>query len=229
MGDRELAVNCSVNPLDQDAPMAETDAPDTEARILEAAHRVFLRRGTAGARTQEIADEAGVNKALLHYYFRTKDKLAEAVAMRAVGRLFPGILGALASDRPLREKLERVAAHELDMLEENPYLPGFLISEFQYQPERLRALLQTAVPLDERRAAIFGALQRQLDAEAEAGRLRPTRAEDLIVAVMGFLVFPFAAAPMLEAALGLDADARRAMAERRRADLPDLVLGAFAA
>ena len=209
--------------------MTQTDAPDTEARILEAAHRVFLRRGTAGARTQEIADEAGVNKALLHYYFRTKEKLAEAVALRAARTLLPGMLGTLASELPLREKLERAAAYELDMLADNPYLPGFLISEFQYQPERLRALLEAAFPISERRAAVLDALQRQLDAEAEAGRLRATRAEDFVVALMSILVFPFAAAAMLEAALGLDADARRAMIARRRADLPDLLLGAFAA
>ena len=209
--------------------MDETDSPDTEARILEAAHRVFLRRGTAGARTQEIADEAGVNKALLHYYFRTKEKLAEAVVVRTAQTLLPRMLMTLASDLPLREKLERAAGFELDMLDANPYLPGFLISEFQYQPDRLRGLLDGAFPIAQRRDAVFDALQRQLDAEAEAGRLRPTRADDFVVAFMSLLVFPFVAAPMLEAALGLDADARRAMIARRRADLPDLLLGAFAA
>src|SRR5205809_116474 len=57
----------------------EPVADDTESRILDAAHAVFLRSGTAGARMQEIADEAGVNKALLHYYFRNKERLAGAV------------------------------------------------------------------------------------------------------------------------------------------------------
>ena len=62
---------------------------DTEARILEAAHRVFVRRGVAAARTQEIADEAGVNKALLHYYYRSKEKLANAVFLQAARAMFP--------------------------------------------------------------------------------------------------------------------------------------------
>ncbi len=197
---------------------------DTEARILEAAHRVFLRRGAAGARTQEIADEAGVNKALLHYYYRSKDKLAEAVFLRAIGTLFPRMLAILASDLPLRDKLQAAVEAELDMLEANPFLPGYVISEFQYRPERLRELLTRALPIDEQRAAVLGGLQRQLDAEADAGRLRPTRAEDLMVSLMAQLVFPFAAAPMIEAVLGLDADARAAMTARRRAGLADAML-----
>src|SRR5262252_8977190 len=77
---------------------------DTESRILDAAHRVFVRSGTAGARTQEIAKEAGVNSALLHYYFRTKERLAEAVFRRAAGQLMPAVIRILASDIPLDEK-----------------------------------------------------------------------------------------------------------------------------
>jgi len=59
---------------------------DTEQRILDAAHAVFVRRGSAGARMQEIAAEAGVNQALLHYYFRTKELLARAAFERAGAR-----------------------------------------------------------------------------------------------------------------------------------------------
>ncbi len=201
---------------------------DTEARILEAAHRVFLRRGTAGARTQEIADEASVNKALLHYYYRSKDRLAEAVFLRAAQTLFPRMLGALAADVPLRDKLQGTIEAELDMLEENPYLPGYLIAEFQYQPDRLREVLTDALPVEQLRGAVLGTLQDQLDAEAAAGRLRPTRAEDLLVALLAQVVFPFAAAPMIETLLGLDADARRAMTERRRAGLTDALLRSLA-
>ena len=207
--------------------MPATDL-DTETRILEAAHRVFLRRGTAGARTQEIADEAGVNKALLHYYYRSKDKLAEAVFLRAARELFPRMLAALASDRPLRDKLQAAVEAELDMLDANPFLPGYLIAEFQYRPAELREMLADALPVHQMRAAVLGTLQRQLDAEAEAGRLRPTRAEDLLVALMAQLVFPFAAAPMLRAVLGLDADDLGAMAARRREGLADALLRSLA-
>lgn len=208
--------------------MPPTTDLDTEARILDAARRVFLRRGTAGARTQEIADEAGVNKALLHYYFRTKEKLAEAVFLGAARELFPRVLAELASDQPLRDKLQAAIEAELDMLDANPFLPGYLIAEFQYRPDDLRELLAEAFSIEQLRGAVLGTLQRQLDAEAAAGRLRPTRAEDLLVALMAQLVFPFAAAPMLEALLGLGPDDRQAMAARRRAGLADALLRSLA-
>lgn len=202
----------------------DADASETEVRILEAAHRVFLRRGTAGARMQEIADEAGVNKALLHYYFRSKDRLAETIFLRAARTLFPRMLQTIASDLPLPEKLQKAVEIELNILEENPYLPGYLIAEFQYRPDRLRELLTETVPVEEMQHAVLGKLQNQLDAEAEAGRIRPMRAEDLIVALISQLVLPYAAAPMLETMLGLDEEARRAMMERRRDDLADTIL-----
>jgi AcrR family transcriptional regulator len=206
------------------SPPSDADRSETEQKILEAAHRVFTRSGTAGARTQEIADEAGVNKALLHYYFRSKEKLAEAVFLRAAGTLFPNMLQALASDLPLEEKLQRAAGIELDILEQNPYLPGYVIAEFQYRPDRLGELLGQAVPVERLRTAVFDKLQAQLDEGAAAGRLRPTRAEDLLIAFMSQLVFPYAAAPMIQAALGLGPEERSAMMERRRRDLAAAIL-----
>src|ERR1700704_1909452 len=93
-------------------------APDgqTEQRILGAAHTVFLRRGTAGARMQDIATEAGVNQALLHYYFRSKARLSEAVFRRAARQLFPTVFEVMASDAELEDKVTRVVQLELDHL-----------------------------------------------------------------------------------------------------------------
>ena len=70
----------------------------TEERILDAARKVFIRRGTSGARMQEIAAEAGVNQALLHYYFRSKERLSVAVFQQLASRLFPALIMTLASD-----------------------------------------------------------------------------------------------------------------------------------
>src|SRR5689334_20189638 len=98
---------------------------DTEQRILEAAHVVFLRRGTAGARMQEIAKEADVNSALLHYYFRSKERLAEAVFQRAAMQLMPAVIRILASDAELEEKVRQVVDVELQQLQKTPYLPGY--------------------------------------------------------------------------------------------------------
>src|SRR3954469_7025875 len=107
----------------------------TGDRILDAAHAVFVRRGTAGARMQEIAREAGVNSALLHYYYETKDQLAGAAFRRVAGHLLPSVIEILGSDAELEEKVARVVQLELDQLSRAPYLPGYLISELAHHPE----------------------------------------------------------------------------------------------
>src|SRR6266700_514836 len=117
---------------------------DTEHRILDAAHAVFVRRGTAGARMQEIAAEAGVNQALLHYYFRSKDRLARAAFERAASEFMPTVIQVLASDTELEAKVARIITLELDHLARAPYLPGYIISEVTHHPDRARQLI-TAV------------------------------------------------------------------------------------
>src|SRR5258708_1468320 len=109
---------------------------DTEQRILDAAHAVFVRRGTAGARMQEIAAEAGVNQALLHYYFRNKEQLAQAAFERAAKGFMPAVVQAIASDGELEDKVRRVIELELDPLARAPYLPGYIIGEVPHPPER---------------------------------------------------------------------------------------------
>src|SRR5260221_13213577 len=94
----------------------KTKDGDTEQRILDAAHAVFVRRGTSGARMQEIAAEAGVNQALLHYYFRSKDRLSKAAFERAASQLMPAVLQVLTSEADLAAKVARVVELELDHL-----------------------------------------------------------------------------------------------------------------
>src|SRR5689334_12199035 len=113
----------------------------TEARILDAAHAVFLRRGTAGARMQEIAAEAGVNQALLHYYFRSKDHLAKATFARAASQLLPVVIQILAGDEELEAKVARIIQVELDHLSRAPYLPGYILSEINHHPDRVPELI----------------------------------------------------------------------------------------
>src|SRR6476469_3695824 len=102
---------------------------DTEQRILDAAHAVFVRRGTAGTRMQESAAEAGVNQALLHYYFRNKEQLAQAAFERAAKGFMPAVIQVIASPGELEDKVRRVIELELDALARAPYLPGYIIGE----------------------------------------------------------------------------------------------------
>ena len=208
-------------------PESSRSNEDTEARILRAAKHVFLRKGVAGSRMQEVADEAGVNRALLNYYFRSKKKLAEAVFIRVATSFGPTLMAALGSDKPLREKLEEVIDLQISLLLENPYLLGYMIAEFQYRPDELRPVVQRALPPAKIRETVLNKLQSQLDDAAERGELKPTRSSDFVVALMSQMNYPFAAGPLLDAILGIDADARDEMMRRRAKDLPDKILAMF--
>jgi len=209
-----------------DVPVPEGD---TQHRILDAAHRVFMRSGTAGARMQEIAREAGVNPALLHYYFRSKARLSEAVFLRAAGQLFPAILAILNSDQSVSAKVEQVVEKELSKLSETPYLPAYILSELAHDPNRMRQLLTVVTGQHPSKAGqrLLSGLDSQLKAEARAGRLRPIAAEQFIVNLLSLCIFPFAARPMLTALFGLNDDRFSAFIAERRRSLPSFFLRAL--
>lgn len=192
---------------------------ETRDRILDAADRVFTRKGTASGRTQEIADEAGVNKALVHYYFGTKAALADAIFARALGTLVPRIFGILADpDRGIEQKVPAIVKEQIDFHSARPYLAGYMIAELHAHPERI-ARMMTAhgrIPLD--------VLRRQLHEGARAGKLRRISPEQFVANMMGLLLFPFAVRPALCELLGLDSARWQAFLEERRRLLPDFVM-----
>ena len=201
--------------------MAKTKSADTEAKILEAARSVFIRRGTAGARMQEIAAEAGVNQALLHYYFRSKDQLGAAVFGQMASRIFPALLQVLSSDISLDEKITQIVAIYHENLKANPFLPGYVLSELQYHPERIQQVLGKIRGGDPRGviAPVFLRLNEQIAAEVAAGRMRPMTAREFVVNLVSLCIFPFAARPMLSMMLGLDEQTFPTFIEERQRTL----------
>ena len=212
---------------DQTAPADRSHKDgDTERRILDAARRVFLRRGTAGARMQEIAEEAGVNQALLHYYFRSKDGLAAAVFRETAGRLFPAIGQLMASELPVEAKVERFVNLYIDTVRKNAFIPGYIVSELHHHPERVPDLMaQAAGVAPATFAALFlGKLRSQLEERVAAGEFRPIAPEQFLVNLLALTMFPFVARPMIPAVLGLDDAGFDAFVEARRIEIPRLVL-----
>jgi TetR/AcrR family transcriptional regulator len=208
-------------------PAARDRDGDTEQRILDAAHSVFVRRGTAGARMQEIAAEAGVNKALLHYYFRTKSRLAEAVFRRVAAGLFARLGAILGADEPLERKIERAVALYLDQLSATPYAPGYVISEVNQHPERSGQLLDAVRQIRDQTGApnFLTALGAQLGQRARAGDIRPIPPEQFIVNLVALCVFPFAARPLLCTILQLDDKGFQRFIAQRKTTLPRFFLG----
>jgi TetR/AcrR family transcriptional regulator len=208
----------STKRLSPRASSARSDL-ETRDRILAAADRVFIRKGTASGRTQEIADEAGVNKALVHYYFGTKAALADAIFAQALGTLAPRIFGILADpNRSIEQKVPAIVKEQIDFHSAHPYLAGYMVAELHAHPERI-ARMMTAhgrVPLD--------VLRRQLQEGARAGKLRPIAPEQFVASMMGLLLFPFAIRAALCELLGFDSKRWEAFLEERRRILPDFVM-----
>jgi AcrR family transcriptional regulator len=178
---------------------------------------------------QDIAKEAGVNQALLHYYFRSKARLSEAVFRRAATELLPRVVEVMQSEADLEEKVARIVELELDHLARTPYLPGYLISELTHQPERANQLIATMTGLNPEQVGsrIMAILRKQIDARVRAGTLRPIAAEQFMVNLISLCIFPFAARPMLMALLGMDQQGFDQFTSRRRRDLTAFFLGAL--
>jgi TetR/AcrR family transcriptional regulator len=202
---------------------------ETERKILDAARRVFTRRGTAGARMQEIAAEAGVNQALLHYYFRSKERLSIAVFQQMAAALLPALIQTLGSDMTIDQKIDAVVALYLENLSRNPFLPGYVISELHHHPDRVRHMVATATGIDPSTmlAHVFTRLGHQIDAEVKAGRMRPIAPQQFAANLISLCVFPFAARPLLSMAFGLDDAGFSRFIEERKQVLPQFIRSAL--
>lgn len=206
-------------------------APDreTEQRILDAARAVFVRRGTAGARMQEIAAEAGVNQALLHYYFRSKERLSTAVFQQFAARFFPALLQTLGSDAPIDKKIDTLIALYLENLSRNPFLPGYLLSELHHHPERIPQLLAAATRTEPATVLprVFRKLGAQIDERVTAGTMRPIAPEQFAANLISLCIFPFAARPMFSIVFGMDDAGFARFIEQRKRELPQFFRNAL--
>jgi TetR/AcrR family transcriptional regulator len=114
----------------------------TEDRIFEAATDVFEEKGLAGARMQNIADRAGINKSLLHYYYRTKDHLFDAVFAKLAQKMFMKFAPIFEEDLSLEDKIRFFFREHITFLQQNPNLPGFILNEINHNPQRIKRLIK---------------------------------------------------------------------------------------
>ena len=120
----------------------KTDELSTEDKILLAASKVFTEKGFSGTRTRDIAEEAGINLALLNYYFRTKEKLFEQVMKVKIVLLFGQIIPIVTNEKTtLEEKIDLASVKYFDILTKNPNLPIFVLSEIQKKTSDVKSIL----------------------------------------------------------------------------------------
>lgn len=200
--------------------MSEIDL-NTEQTILEAAKSVFVKKGLEGARMQEIADEAGMNKALLHYYFRNKEKLFEAVFLDAFNKFIPNINQLINSKESLAKKIRSFVGNYIDIFMENPFIPEFVIHELSRNPDRIVGLF-TNSGID------INPLVKQIKKEAKKGKISPVEPRQLITNLLSMCIFPFVARPILQNVLfNNDHEAFKGFIEQRREEIPEFIFNSI--
>lgn len=162
----------------------------TEDKILEAATNVFVTKGMEGARMQEIANEAGINKALLHYYFRSKERLFEAIFAEILKFAFPKITRIVQSNEGIVSKIELVIDAYMEILIKHPFIPGFLLKELNRDPS---GLFKLVMKFGLNPQTVFAQIQEAMD-RGEIIQMKPAH---LAANVVSMCVFPFAARPIL--------------------------------
>jgi TetR/AcrR family transcriptional regulator len=176
----------------------QTD-PSKEELILHAAGDVFLEKGLSGARMQEIADRAGINKTLLHYYFRTKKNIYARILGKVFSTFFAQIEEAFSDGGSFATVLRRFIDRLLDLLAANPRVPLFLMQELAQGGTTARDIL--AKTLSRQRMTLPKRLVAMIKQEQRAGRLGPVDPLQFMITVLGSCIYFFAAEPIVREVL----------------------------
>jgi AcrR family transcriptional regulator len=172
--------------------MAENEK-QTEEKIFEAATDVFLAKGMDGARMQDIANHAGINKALLHYYYRSKDRLFNAVFEKIAGKMFSKFAPIFDENLTLEDKIRFFFREHIAFLQENPRLPGFILNELSRNPTRIKKLVRN-IDIDK----LWKTLAKQHNEELKRYDITEESIPQLMTSIAAMSVFPFAARGIIE-------------------------------
>lgn len=194
----------------------------TEEKIKEAARKLFMQKGFAATKTRDIAAEADINLALLNYYFRSKEKLFELIIRERLQQFIQGIKLVFNDESTtFYEKIETLAVHYIDMLSEQPDLPLFILSELRAQP------LQVLNKLGVKDFLMSSVFIRQLFEEMKAGNITPVHPLHFMANLMGSLVFPFVASPILKGITEMDQETFNNLMQERKKLVPQWIIKSF--
>ncbi|HOU97905.1 MAG TPA: helix-turn-helix domain-containing protein [Bacteroidales bacterium] len=163
---------------------------ETEIKILDAAKKIFIEKGFDGASMQDIANEAGINKALLHYYFRKKEFLFQVIFKQALFDFIPNIMISMTSNEPFLVKLKVFIENYIEMLTKHPHIPIFILHELSRRPENLVSIIKSMGVNPQIILSIF-----EKEIKEAGGEYYPP--EHLIINTLAMCIFPFAAKPII--------------------------------
>lgn len=194
---------------------------NTELEILKAAKEVFQEKGMVGSRMQEIADRASINKSMLHYYYRSKQLLFEAVFKSAFKLLAPQLNKVLNDDSELFDKIRNFTNSYISFVMLHPYLPNFVIQELNKNPDFI-ARLRT-----EKEFPNIEKFKIQAENAVIRGAIRPIQAEQLFINIISLSVFPFIATSLLQGLMNVDEKEYSNMMESRKTEVADFIINSI--
>jgi len=165
----------------------------TEEKIKQAAKAVFQKKGFAATRTRDIAEEADINLALLNYYFRSKEKLFGIIMEESLRDFLQSLTSVIGDENTsLSEKIPLIVDRYIAMLLANRNMPMFILSEIHQNPELLVAKFNI------KEIMMKSAFVRQFQQAVAAGEIAEMHVFQFLMNIMGLVIFPFMAAPMLK-------------------------------
>ena len=199
----------------------------TEKLIKEKAKILFFQKGFLNATTQEIANEAGVNRALIHYYFRSRDQMLDILLDETLLEKKDRVRTILSSELPFREKI----AHYIDAIVDYgltyPYLENFIISETARHPDKIREFCSR----DKVKSSDL--IREDLEKEIKKKKIAPISAVHFMVNLSALCNYPLLAKSVLQTIHGMtDAAYRKFLIERKQIifmtifneEMPELLL-----
>ncbi|MEY2669824.1 MAG: hypothetical protein RLZZ577_140 [Bacteroidota bacterium] len=193
----------------------------TEEKIFEAARIVFQKKGFAGARMQEIANEAGINKAMLHYCFKNKQSLFEAVFMKAFSQLAPQVNLIFSSNESIFDKIKQFTNSYISFVIDHPFLPQFIIQEMNNNPEFVIQFLNNS---NRPNPSLMIA---KIEQEIAAGIIKPIPPKQLLMDIFSLTVFPFAAQTMVKGMFHISEIEFNQLMEERKTSIAELIINSI--
>jgi AcrR family transcriptional regulator len=166
----------------------------TEQAILEAAEKLFIEKGYDATKTTEISKAAGVNHAMLHYYFRTKENLFTQIFEQKAVILLGFLTDSFEDDGPFLEKLGKGIEMHFDFLSQNIELPLFVLREVVQDKRRKAFIIEKIFPVGKE---LTHKMHSAIEREVKKGRIRPIKTYDLLLNIASLNVFTFVAAQVL--------------------------------
>lgn len=194
----------------------------TEQQIFGAAAEVFTEKGFDGARMHEIASRAGINKALLHYYFRSKENLFDEVFRKLASNLLEKFTPVFKPGMTLEEKIGFFLREHIEFLRQNPRLPSFILNEINRNPARISKLFP-----DIDFGKVYDTIASQHGKELEKYNITPEVMPQIMASIAAMSVFPFIARGILEGILKNLGQEFNSFIEERKEFAPEFVMGAL--